>query len=295
MKKIIAILLPIILLFLCCSTVLADTADIPAQQNIKVIVDGREITVKDNNGNPVGALIRDGVVYIPVAFIAEDIGYNVNWDETANTLLLARTTDTAKPSKQLKENAWNLTYETYYSYEGAYVSKQNEYFVYDEYFKGITDDGYVSFCLDGGYKGPHYENHEISIASFEVECSSPEQSYAPGERAKVTLRCATNTEYGVRQDSARVYFSKGNGKVTGDRFFGWSDGYFADKDGEDWTHKWNTSTELFGYFPKSPQDGDQIAIVFDVATGYDNYGAEYENNYGGHMFYEWIYTYKAAK
>ena len=28
--------------------------------------------------------------------------------------------------KHRKENAWNLTDETYYSYEGTYVSKQNE-------------------------------------------------------------------------------------------------------------------------------------------------------------------------
>lgn len=295
MKKSIALLLTLMLLFLCCSTVLGDTDDIPAQQDIKVIVDGEEISLKDNNGNPVGALILDGVVYIPVAFISEDIGYNVNWDENTNTLSLDRISDTAKLSKELKENAWNLTDETYYSYEGAYVSKQNEYYIYNEYFEGITDDGYVSFCLDGGYKGPHYENHEISFASFEVECSCPEQSYAPGETAKVTLRCETGNEFGERHNTARVYFSKGNGKDTGDRFFGWSDGYFADKDGEDWTHKWNTSTELFGNFPNSPQDGDQIAIVFDVATGYDSYGSEYENDYGGHMFYEWIYTYKAAK
>ena len=128
MKKSIALLLTLMLLFLCCSTVLGDTDDIPAQQDIKVIVDGEEISLKDNNGNPVGALILDGVVYIPVAFISEDIGYNVNWDEITNTLSLDRISDTAKLSKELKENAWNLTDETYYSYEGAYVSKQNEYY-----------------------------------------------------------------------------------------------------------------------------------------------------------------------
>jgi hypothetical protein len=39
MKKSIALLLTLMLLFLCCSTVLGDTDDIPAQQDIKVIVD----------------------------------------------------------------------------------------------------------------------------------------------------------------------------------------------------------------------------------------------------------------
>lgn len=193
----------------------------------------------------------------------------------------------------LKKGKWNLTDVSYYSYEGQYVSKENGYYMYDEYFKGDTD-GYVRFELYGGYQGPEYEDHSIMTANFVVECSQPEQYYAPGADVKLILRCETDTEYGeTHHDPARIYFSRGNGKATGDRFFGSSVGYFADKDGEDWTHKWNTSTELFAKFPGNAENGDEIAIVFSVPVGYDNWSAEFENDYGGYMFYEWIYTYIA--
>lgn len=133
----------------------------------------------------------------------------------------------------------------------------------------------------------------MSIATFDVECSTPENLYEPGDTVRLIMRCETDSDFGKRHDPARVYFSKGNGREQGDKFIGWSDGYFEDKDGEDWSHQWNTTTELYGKFPVNPQDGDVIAIIFDVtpASGMD--GSGYEQNYGGHMFYEWIYTYIA--
>ncbi len=211
------------------------------------------------------------------------------------TTAAEETTESEEPdSGALKNGMWNLTDVSYFSYEGQYVSRQNGYYMFDEYFKGDIGDGFIRFELYGGYQGPEYDKpFNPSVATFVVECSNPEQYYAPGADVMLTLRCETDNSYGETLDPARVYFSSGNGKATGDRFFGSSIGYFADKDGEDWSHKWNTSTDLFAKFPQNAENGDEIAIVFSVPIGYDSYGTEFEDNYGGYMFYVWIYTYIA--
>ena len=79
------------------------------------------------------------------------------------------TTESEDSDGPLKKGKWNLTDVSYYSYEGQYVSKQNGYYMYDEYFKGDTDDGYIRFELYGGYQGPEYEDHSVMTANFVVE------------------------------------------------------------------------------------------------------------------------------
>lgn len=56
--------------------------------NIKVMLNGKEITPTDANGNAVEPFIIDGTTYLPVRGVASALGMNVGWDATTNTVKL---------------------------------------------------------------------------------------------------------------------------------------------------------------------------------------------------------------
>ena len=260
---------------------------------IEVILNNDSLVMLNEKGMPTGPVVLDDTLYIPVRTVSEITGLDFNWDKETKTLKISSGPAEDQP-REIRKNAWNLTSENWFSFDGRYVSIYNEGYQYDKYFAGITDDGYVRFLINGGYVGPSYEYFAHSLASWVVECSVPNSSYMPGETVREIVRAQTDNEYGKGQIPGRIYISKGDSKDAekgGDRFFGGSfiGGYFADKDGEDYP-KWNTSTELFGKMPENPQNGDEIAIVCNVTPGTDG-APGIELNYGGNMFYEWIYTY----
>ena len=43
--------------------------------------------------------------------------------------------------------------------------------------------------------------------------------------------------------------------------------------------------------PEESENGDRIAIVFEGFSAYDSWGAEPQKDYGGTVWYAWIYTY----
>lgn len=56
--------------------------------NIKVMLNGKEITPTDANGNAVEPFIIDGTTYLPVRGVASALGMNVAWDGATNTVKL---------------------------------------------------------------------------------------------------------------------------------------------------------------------------------------------------------------
>jgi len=56
--------------------------------DIKITIDGKQITPVDANGNPVEPFISDGTTYLPVRSVASAIGYGVSWDGNTNTVSL---------------------------------------------------------------------------------------------------------------------------------------------------------------------------------------------------------------
>lgn len=56
--------------------------------NIKVVLNGKEITPTDANGNAVEPFIIDGTTYLPVRGVASALGMNVGWDAATNTVTL---------------------------------------------------------------------------------------------------------------------------------------------------------------------------------------------------------------
>ena len=57
-------------------------------RDIKIVVDGNEITPTDANGNPVEPFIMDGTTYLPVRAVANAFGKEVGWDDTTSTVYL---------------------------------------------------------------------------------------------------------------------------------------------------------------------------------------------------------------
>lgn len=57
--------------------------------DIKITLDGQEITPLDANGNSVEPFIIDGTTYLPVRGIASAMGLDVNWDQTSKTVQLS--------------------------------------------------------------------------------------------------------------------------------------------------------------------------------------------------------------
>lgn len=56
--------------------------------NIKVMLNGKEITPTDANGNAVEPFIIEGTTYLPVRGVASALGMDVSWDATTNTVKL---------------------------------------------------------------------------------------------------------------------------------------------------------------------------------------------------------------
>lgn len=56
--------------------------------NIKIIVNGEEITPKDVNGNVVEPFIADGTTYLPVRALAGALGQEVFWDGETNSVYI---------------------------------------------------------------------------------------------------------------------------------------------------------------------------------------------------------------
>ena len=66
--------------------------------NIKIQIDGQQITPKDPNGKTVEPFIINGTTYLPVRAVADAVGYGVSWDGKTNTVKLSSNGSTDVPA-----------------------------------------------------------------------------------------------------------------------------------------------------------------------------------------------------
>ena len=88
-KKIIGLVLVIAVLL--STTVMATVGSRTAElwyNNIKIMVNGKEVVPVDGNGAAVEPFTIDGTTYLPVRAVASALGMNVGWDGTTNTVTL---------------------------------------------------------------------------------------------------------------------------------------------------------------------------------------------------------------
>lgn len=60
-------------------------------RNIKITLNGSELTPKDANGKTVEPFIVDGTTYLPVRAVSEALGLDVDWNNSTNTVELSGT------------------------------------------------------------------------------------------------------------------------------------------------------------------------------------------------------------
>jgi len=58
--------------------------------NIKVVVNGQQASLRDAAGNPVEPFVVDGTTYLPVRAVADALGTSVFWDGPTYTVYLGR-------------------------------------------------------------------------------------------------------------------------------------------------------------------------------------------------------------
>lgn len=91
MKKRTKVIGVIVMLVLISTTAFATVGSRTAEllyDNIKVMLNGKEITPTDANGNVVEPFIIDGTTYLPVRGVASALGMNVGWDAATSTVNL---------------------------------------------------------------------------------------------------------------------------------------------------------------------------------------------------------------
>jgi hypothetical protein len=100
-------------------TVFAGTQTIEAFfNNIKISIDGEAVVLTDVSGNPVEPFIYEGTTYAPIRAIAQALGMEVKYNETTNTVELAK----AKEDKKVEFNPANAKESIAHGLNGVTVA-----------------------------------------------------------------------------------------------------------------------------------------------------------------------------
>ncbi len=70
-------------------------------QNIRITLDGKEVTPTDANGNVVEPFSVDGTTYLPVRAIGNALGLGVDWDSSTGTVVLTTPSQAPSPESSL--------------------------------------------------------------------------------------------------------------------------------------------------------------------------------------------------
>ncbi len=122
--------------------------------DIKLVVDGVQVTPKDANGAVVEPFVYNGTTYLPVRAIGEALGKEVDWDGNTRTVYVGKV-----PGK-VSEN-YLEPYETSYSVD-VYEDSATSHFTMmgKKYSQGLVigiygDYGYYN--LDGKYSSIEFD------------------------------------------------------------------------------------------------------------------------------------------
>lgn len=80
-------------------------------KNIRVCVDGVEMTPRDSAGQVIEPFIYNGTTYLPLRAIGEAVGKEVTWDGSSNTVYLGKSGQTNYLGQQVKSYKLDRTKE----------------------------------------------------------------------------------------------------------------------------------------------------------------------------------------
>lgn len=252
-----------------------------------IVAMGITLTGCDSNGR--------GVLDETSSVVNEEIGSDTDYESSNDN-----ENSTDENTESSNGGTWVQTGTKYFAYENGekqYVSKQNEYYKYRCYFRGVTEDNFVKFQVSGGFYSPTNSDENTYVDAYHL-CSVPDTSYPAG--GLVTLTAKNYEEnvisWGHGGSSCigiNYELKEADGKKV-DPFVhpsGMWDLDFYSADGEKGWIDMGKSNTFTASMPEDAEIGDRIAIIFQASTAYDSWSDEPQNDYGGTVWYAWIYTY----
>lgn len=128
--------------------------------DVKIVIDGIQLTPKDTNGNIIEPIIYNGTTYLPVRAIAEAIGKEVNWNSQQNTVFVGKEQRLSGRVVSLSElKPYTSTRGTsgskYVWEDGESLKMYNKEY---DWHNAIITDGYgydtvgsITYLIDGKY------------------------------------------------------------------------------------------------------------------------------------------------
>lgn len=225
--------------------------------NIKIMLDGREIVPKDANGNSIEPFVIDGITYLPVRGISSALGLNVGWDGNTNTVLLSSEIIGTTAVEQangyensavtqnieiVKEYTWETDYGNYVALVIKNVSDKTICPRVQISFKNAdgtivgADNGSENAFGAGNEMVFIFRNDE-NFDSYEYIVSSSEENYYDECVSKLEAKVSTTDKKSILQVTNKgtkpakfveyiILFKKGDNVVSYDR------GYCVDDDSE---------------------------------------------------------------
>lgn len=116
--------------------------------NIRIVINGKEITPKDVNGNVVEPFVYEGTTYLPVRAISNALGEEVDWDGDTNTVYIG--------GKVSKEDVPMDTLKAFkgeeFKTDGELVHRAETIYPNNYLSTNILPNGGGTFILEGNYK-----------------------------------------------------------------------------------------------------------------------------------------------
>lgn len=134
--------------------------------NIKIFMDGEEVTPKDGNGQSVEPFIYNGTTYLPVRAVSNAIGKEVSWDGVEKVIYLGAKPgnvenwlDVCGPYDYKNGEEYRLTDNKYFTMSGK---KYTNGFILKASTTGAGKSyGEALFNLDGKYKSVSFTTGHI--------------------------------------------------------------------------------------------------------------------------------------
>lgn len=126
--------------------------------DIKLVVDGVQVTPKDANGAVVEPFVYSGTTYLPVRAVGETLGKQVGWDRKSKTVYIGEQPgqkqylmEMCPPYQLVHYNTWYRCY-TYESSKAEYFTMAGQKYTNGLVLEGCgSDDTYALFNLNGQY------------------------------------------------------------------------------------------------------------------------------------------------
>ena len=161
--------------------------------NIKITLNGNEIIPKDANGNYVEPFTINGTTYLPVRAVAGALGINVDWDDTANTVVLSDQ-NSGNPAtgfgesivsneiSVVKEYLWKTDYSNYIAIilknnSSNVISPRIQISYKDSYGKVVGADDDSEDAFGPGSEMAFVFSNDEAFESYEYIVSASDETY----------------------------------------------------------------------------------------------------------------------